>query len=1195
MKNILTIFKLTIFFFITGFSVEAQVDPGEETPRTLEGTYYVAGNIGNDLTGEGKMLLETIVKASKNDKEATLLVPGNFLPSIGFPANKEERETQKEFLKTNLLDAVQEFNGKVIFTPGRNEWTKAGQNSIDDLESFLQDNQSNVEVWPDDGCPLEQEDITDELILVTVDTQWYLENWDDHPNMNSKCDIKTRERFFAEFKDDIKDAHGKTILVSLQHPVMSNSKRSFFEKIGGFSRQDYQNKEHSYLRGRLETLASQFDNVIFISGLDGNLQYLEDDGIPQINSGSAGKKNKLKIRKEEHFGSTQTGYAKIKAFKNNETLIEFFSIENPDRPIFSKTIKSDESNWDEIDFKTKEEIGDTINASIYTEEETDKSGFYKSLIGDFYRDVYSTKIKAPVLFLDTLEGNLEPLKEGGGMQSRSLRFIGDDKHEFTIRALRKSATRFLQATTIKDHYIKDYVENTIAQRYAMDLFTSAHPYARYSLKHINDLLDIYAGKPQIFYVPKQKALGLNNDEYGDELYMFEAHVGDENKEFKRFGSPDDILSTTDLLEELRESKDAVPDEEEFIKNRLVDMLIGDWDRHFDQWRWAEHSQADGKKIYKPIPRDRDFAFPNYDGFIPDLVKLGIPLVRKMETYDGNVDNVKWFNISGYPLDQRLLKTTNWEDWQEQVSFIQSQLTDEQIDIAFEALPKAAKDKSIKNIKASLKARRDNLGDIAERYYNYLQEFQVLTGTEDDDIFNIERKEDGITEIVMINEDGEEVFRNSYNAKTTDELWIYGLDGDDTFEVTGNGNKPIEIKVIGGEENDIYDFNNTEKIKLFDHKSKENTIKNPKSKKWLVDAYNINTFDPDKRKRSENKILPQADYNGDEGLSIGLMDIYTTYGLTNNPFNTQHIFNASYYFATNGFEVGYQGEFAHIFHNWNLGVEARYTSPNFAINYFGEGIDSEYNRSENGRDYNRVRIEQWEIAPSLIWRGRFGGSFYAKPMLQSREVSYDEDRFIADVFSEDNDIFNQQLYAGGEVNYRYENRDNPSYPSRGFEADITTGYKTNIDEHNNEFFYVSPSLALDYPLHESGIAVLASKVGGKAIIGDNYEYYDGAILGGNENLRAYRWERFNGKQSFYHTTDLRVGISRFKTNFIPLQMGVSAGFDYGRVWAEDSNAERWRNNYGGSVWINAFSAITGNLGYYHGDDGGRLTFSFNFKF
>jgi hypothetical protein len=37
------------------------------------------------------------------------------------------------------------------------------------------------------------------------------------------------------------------------------------------------------------------------------------------------------------------------------------------------------------------------------------------------------------------------------------------------------------------------------------------------------------------------------------------------------------------------------------------MLIGDWDRHDDQWRWAAFDE--GKHtVFKAIPRDRDQAF-----------------------------------------------------------------------------------------------------------------------------------------------------------------------------------------------------------------------------------------------------------------------------------------------------------------------------------------------------------------------------------------------------------------------------------------------------------------------------------------------------------------------------------------------------------------------------------------------------------
>ncbi len=1160
-------------------------------------TIYIAGNLGNDLQGEAQKVIKALVKSSKKEeKEITLLVPGSFLQHIGFPKNRQERRKQKEILTKYLLKPFKDFNGKIILTPGYNEWANGSQQQIDDLESFLQDNESKIEVWPNDGCPLARESIAKNVELITVDSQWFLEDWDQHPEMNVKCEIKDRERFFTEFKDDIKDNHGKTIIVSVPHPVMSNTRKGFLEKISGFDPQDYHNKNHTYFRGRLETIASQFDDIIFVSANDRNLQFLQDDKIPQIISGAIGSKQKSKIKENNHFASTTTGFARMEIYNDHSSQLTFHTLKNNNTQIaFSTGIKRRESRMDEVSYKTKEQVGDTVSASIYSEEETDKSKLYKIIWGEHYRKVYSTKIKAPVLFLDTLNGNLKPLKEGGGMQSRSLRFIADDKNEFTIRALRKSATRFLQAATIKDHYIKDYIENTVAQRYALDLFTTAHPYAPFSLNRINQCLDILHGKPQIFYIPKQKTLGTNNDDYGDELYMFEAHVGDENKEFTRFGKSKDILSTTDFLKALNESKKNQPNEVEYIKARLLDMLIGDWDRHFDQWRWAEYAGENDKKVYKPIPRDRDFAFPKYDGPILNLMKVSFPLIRKMETFDNNVDNVKWFNLSGYPLDQKLLKTTSWNDWKEQVIFIQEKLTDAEIEQAFKILPREVQDHTIADIKTKLKARRGNLKDIARRYYDYLQKFQVLTGTIKDDVFNIERNKNGLTKISLQNKKGKETFSKTYNRDKTEEIWIYGLEGDDNFLVKGKGDNLIRISVVGGEGTDSYNFKNTKRITLYDHKSKKSEISNKNSKKWLVDSYKINQYDPDKRKRSENKLLPQANYKGDEGLSLGLRNIHTTYGLANNPFKTQHELGAAFFFATNGLEIDYQGEFAHIFYNWNLGISARYTSPNFTLNYFGKGIESEYNRDEMGRDFNRTRTQQLKLAPSLIWKGREGHSFYTKPYIEGIKAYDDDNRYLGQFFNPENDVFNQQWYAGAEANYNYKNRDNPAYPTRGFETNLTAGYKSNIDNHNNSFAYVEPSIALDYPLHHSDIAVLATKIGGKALFGDNYEFYHAALLGGNDDLRAYRLERFNGKQSFYHSTDLRVGLTQFKTNFIPLRMGLSAGFDYGRVWTENDNSKKWRNNYGGSFWVNGFHVVTANVGYYYGEDRGRLSFTFNFKF
>jgi len=48
---------------------------------------------------------------------------------------------------------------------------------------------------------------------------------------------------------------------------------------------------------------------------------------------------------------------------------------------------------------------------------------------------------------------------------------------------------------------------------------------------------------------------------------------------------------------------------------MLDLLIGDWDRHEDQWRWKVE-KTKKKNIYSPIPRDRDQVFYISTGLFP---------------------------------------------------------------------------------------------------------------------------------------------------------------------------------------------------------------------------------------------------------------------------------------------------------------------------------------------------------------------------------------------------------------------------------------------------------------------------------------------------------------------------------------------------------------------------------------------------
>ncbi|KQC32833.1 metallophosphatase [Nonlabens sp. YIK11] len=1163
--------------------------------KEISKSVYLTANLGDDNNSKSADVLKAIVEASKKDKDAAFVALGNTTRKDGYPKDKTKRKQEEEYLTNNVLNPMADFNGQVIYIPGKNEWNKGGHNNIDDLESFLQDN-SKGKFWPNDGCPIERETLSDEVELVMVDSQWYLEDWDDYPYINNDCEIKTREQFFVQFKDELKDEQNKTVIVAIHHPILSANRRGFFERMGGFSNQSYFNNQMQYLVGRLETIASQFEDVVFVSGNHKNLQFLMDDGIPQVISGAtAGTEKTRNNSKKEIFSNSEHGFSKLTVFKDGSSQVEIFTVDGASvELVHTSEIELKKGSLEDFEYHTKDEFGETYDASIYTKEETDKSGVYKWFWGDHYREVYSKEITAPVLFLDDLPNNVRAITEGGGNQSRSLRLIDDNENEFTVRELRKSAVRFIQSS-IDDHYVLEYMKNTIAEEIVQDYYTSAHPYAQFAVNELMDAVDIYHANPRVVYLPKQERLGRFNESYGDKLYMFEEHVGDENIGLGIFGNPDDIISTADLLIEIREDKDTQVDESAFIKARLFDMLIGDWDRHEDQWRWAMTEKEDGTQVYVPIPRDRDQAFPKYDGIFPTILKLGAPLARNMQTYAPEVQNIKTFNNAGYYLDKTFINEADWQDWKAQAEYIQNNLTDEVIDNAFENLLPDTRDENTAQIKEILKKRRANLVQIAQDYYDYFKKYETVVATTKDNVIDVERLPNGVTNIKITQKD-KTIFENTYNRDLTKEIWLYALDGDDTINVTGDGSNYIDLKIFGGEENDIYNIENRRKVKVFDYASKKNTFNTPVNK-MLSDSYDINNFDPTKRVYSTNVILPSIGFDQDAGFNAGINNTYTTYGLLRNPFTAQHSISAQYFSATQGFEFNYVGEFAHIFYNWNFGLDARYTTGNYATNFFGIGNGTFYDDDAVSLDFNRTEIRQWHVQPSLKFKKYNDFTAHVAARLESNEVVDDQGGFIETQFNANNDVFERQLYAGGEVGFNYNNKQGLiSYPRRGMEIGVVAGYKRNVDsEFNNEFSYVQPTVSFIYPIHESGAAALATKAQAQFNIGESYEFYHAASVGGNESLRGYRNDRFQGQTSFFQSTDLRVGITKFRTSYVPIRIGVTAGFDYGRVWDDTDTSEKWKNSYGGSIFINGFQAITANIGYYQSDEDNRIIFTAGFRF
>ncbi|MFV0540994.1 MAG: metallophosphoesterase [Aestuariibaculum sp.] len=1161
-----------------------------------------------------KALIEMQKLFSKADKQDVLLFLGDNIYPKGFPKEGERGHNEAKAALRAQTEIAKTFPGSVYFLPGNHDW----YNGIDGLklqEAFVSHELGKKAFQPRKSCGIGKVNLSDEVVMLIVDSQWYITNWNRHPTINDDCDIKTREDFLEEFRSEIKKSRGKTTLVAIHHPMYSSGPhagrynfknhlkplpvlgtlKNGLRTSTGIVNADISNRFYNDLRKQLITASQQNENVIFLSGHEHILGYFEVDNLVQIISGSASKLSPTRVRNKQDYSHGTHGYAILNIHKNQAIDVQFIDTHN-NVVDFYKQIKpvrktSITSHLDSFQEK--------VSAAIYSEEETQKSNFYTWLWGERFRQTYSTKVEAPTVNLDTLFGGLKPLRKGGGTQSKSLHLKNADGKRYVMRAMRKQASQFIQTALFPEQNVIGQFSDTKSEQLVEDVFTGSHPYVPLAVANLSEAMGIYHLNPKLYFIPKQNALGGYNTEFGDELYIVEEHPSEGHTHLANGNFTGNIVSTVDMLKAIHKDESHIVDEKEFVKVRLFDILIGDADRHQDQWRWMVFEE-DGKTVYRPLARDRDLAFSKMsDGFLFGTAVALLPLARKFRKYEPNLTDIKGFNVSGYPLDVAFMSQIDKLVWDEQVQFLQQQLSDTVINEAFAVMPKEVQDEIFENIKFILKQRKQNLPAIADNYFRVLNRINVVTATNKDDFISINVLDNSDVEVSAFRKKSDGItdrfHHRTYKAGETREIWVYGLDDDDTFEVKGKSKK-IKIRLIGGQNNDRFLVENGKNIVVYDYKSKKNNVeKAQKARVRLTDDYETNVYNLKKPKNNTNQFIPSVGYNPDDGVRLGFSNTYTVYGFERNPFTSQHRLSAHYYFATNGFDLNYQGEFAYVFGNLNLGLKANFHSPNFSINYFGYSNETKNNDDNLGMDYNRVKIGGFSIMPQLIWNSKRGSKAAIGIDFERVDVAFIGDRFIGQNTNVPLYLFDDNNFMGINGTFAFANFDNKAYPTNGFLFQLDTGFKSNLDQNGQNFTYLISKLGFARKLEPSGRLVLAGNLKGHFNFGDGFEFYQAASIGGVDGLRGFRNQRFTGKNAFYQNTDLRYSFNQLKTQIIPLKLGVFAGFDYGRVWIGDDSSKKWHNAYGGGFFINAVDAVSGNLGVFNSADGLRMVFGFGFGF
>ncbi|GHC58310.1 metallophosphoesterase [Ulvibacter litoralis] len=1221
---------LILLLFITSCATYSPKYKEETVPltdtiadRELDKTFFLIGDAGGAKVGETTNTLKALKKYtdSTGSKGDYAIFLGDNIYDSGLPPKDASHRKEAEHRLDVQIEALKDFKGRVLFIPGNHDWYDDGLVGLKRQEEYIEDALNDNESFqPENGCPIENIEVSENIELLVLDTQWYISDWDKHPTMNDECDINSREDFFLEIEGELKKNNGKTIVIAMHHPAYTNGihggvynfqKHIFSTKRkiplpilgslvtqirsqGGVSPQDRYNLRYNELMKRLITMSKSSDKVVFASGHEHNLQYIESEGVKQIVSGSGSKRSAANLGQNGLFSYGGEGFAVLNVFKDGSSEVNFYGAQNgTPNLMFSKNVYEKTPDYDTS--LLAEEFGVSREVSVYKKEDTEKSDSYKWFWGDHYRDVYGTNVLVPVATIDTLMGGFTVERKGGGHQTRSLRLIDSRKRNFALRAVKKSATQFLQKAVFKDIYVEDEFEKTITEDVLLDFYTSSHPFATFTIGTLADAIGVYHTNPMMFYMPKHKALGNYNDEFGDELYIIEERPDDGFVDVPSFGSPDGIDSTSDVLENLRKDEKYKIDEPAYIKARLFDMLLGDWDRHQDQWRWSRFDISDDESVYRPIPRDRDQVFSNYDGALLGIIQALVPTTRAFQVYDGDLKNVKWINFSGIKLDRTFTQNTGRDVWLAQAKYIQEHLTDEAIDEAFSKLPIEVQGETSRDISDKLKERRGNIVAIAEEYYNHLSKQVIITGTDKDDFFEITRG-DKTTTITVSRIKGGEVKKpfkkRVINASETNEIWVYGLDDDDEFLVNGSGKKPIFTRIIGGQNNDVYTMENGKKIKVYDHKTKPNTIVKKGSASFRFNnIYDNNTYDYNRYISAVNTIVPSVGYNPDDGVKLGIQDVYMTKGFKSDPYESKHTLSLGYFLATEGLDLQYTGEFAKAFGKWNVIVSGRYANESFTQNYFGLGNDTKNFDDDLEMDYNRVKTGIYGGHIGLVKTGHYGSRIAITTGVDKIEVQQTEGRFIASVLPADSKLFESNFFGNVDLDYSYSGSDSKAFPTRGMYFGLRVGATTNLEETKNTFGYIHPSLEFINALSRNRKLVLKTKVQGQFKLGNKFEFYQAAVLGANTGLRGYRTQRFAGNSALAFNADINYKLIQFKTGLLPLQMSLFGGYDVGRVWLKGEDSNTWHTDFGGGLVINAVDTVSGEFGLFGGKEGPRFAFGF----
>ena len=799
-----------------------------------------------------------------------------------------------------------------------------------------------------------------------------------------------------------------------------------------------------------------------------------------------------------------------------------------------------------------------------------KSGFYQSLWGKHYRKEWTTPVTVKVAMLDTLAGGLTPYEIGGSRQTKSVKLRDRNNREYVLRSIDKTFTGVLPKIA----------KGSFIEKLANDQVSIAHPYSAVTIAPLAEAAGIYHTNPQIYYIPKQKALGKFNDEIGDNLYLFEQRPDENWETAENFGNPKKIKSTDKTIEKLLKDNDSQVDQIAFARARLFDMFIGDWGRHEDQWRWAEF---DSGKIttYKAIPRDRDQVYTKFDGTLLKAVKrLGAP---HLQSFADDIKHVNKFNYPARNLDRHFLNEVSLTQWKTSAAELQASLTDDVIDNAVKQLPPEVYSISGPEIASKLRSRRNHLMEYAESYYKTLARNVEITGSEDREFFEVKRMDGDSTEINVYrinkkgNKEDKPFYSRVFHKKETFDIRLFGIGGDDEYLVTGDVKKGISVRLIGGDGKDKFvDKSHVpgigHKTEIYDdggnefHKTSETALHI--SSDSAIHEYKYATYKFDKK-----GIIPIVLYNNEDRIYVGLSYVVTKNKWRKEPYGFKQYFDIKYSILQNALSATYKSTFTKLLGKWDGVFYANYDYIRWT-NYFGLGNETTLNDSI-ARNYYRIRSHTYLAAAGVERRFNNKQKVFINGFYQGVDILRDSGRYISKTnLNNLPGTYDNKGFTGINAGYVYQKLNDSILPTKGIGVLVTANYTKSFNDHSISFARFGTEVNGYLPFTKN----LGIKVRGAAYtITGKPDFFQYPRMGSSESLRGYRRERFYGNTVAFNQNELRW-ISNVHSYIYNGKIGFFALYDMGRVWLTNENSNTLHHAYGGGIILSPYNLVSIAVSY-----------------